>query len=269
MDQSVRGIKTLFKKSMPRLYSRLGRERKFIRLLGNLRKRIRDDDFYLIDDTINKSLGMYNVECPICGFVGYFRAFGSPPRWNAHCPNCGSLERHRLLALAIRDMPLSGTLLHFAPEGAVAGLLKTKPIQYMSADLNKPNVDLKLNIEKINLPDEQYDAIICSHVLEHVDDRAALLELRRILKQHGTLIAMVPIKEGCCATYEDKSITSPEDREIHFGQYNHVRCYGADFIQRVSNAGFDVQAYTAFGKEAVRYGLIMGAKVFICRKPKV
>jgi SAM-dependent methyltransferase len=163
-------------------------------------------------------------------------------------------------------MTLSGTLLHFAPEDCAATLLKAQRIQYMSADLYATNVDLRLNIEKINLPDEQYDTIVCSHVLEHVNDRVALLELRRILKRDGVLIAMVPIVEGCPTTYEDETITSPEEREIYFGQYDHVRVYGADFIQRVRNAGFDIQVHVAFGKEAVRFGLLMGDKVFICRK---
>jgi SAM-dependent methyltransferase len=235
MGSSVTSIKTIIRKSMPRLYSRLARERDYIRLLVRVRNGhldlnslsglldlIRDgDNFYLIGDT---------------------------------------------MALVLRDMPLSGTLLHFAPENCVAALLKTQTIQYVSADLNAPNVDLNLNIEKINLPDEQYDTIICSHVLEHVNDTAALLELHRILKPDGVLIAMVPAVEGCHATYEDETITSPDEREIHFGQYDHVRVYGADFIQRLTNAGFDVQAHTAFGKEAVRYGLLMGDKVFICRK---
>jgi SAM-dependent methyltransferase len=213
---------------------------------------------------IEKSRGMYNAECPLCAFIGHFKPFGT--RWNALCPNCGSLERHRLLALVLKDMPLSGSLLHFAPEECVATLLKTQRIQYISADLNASNVDLNLDIEKINLPDEQYDTIICSHVLEHVNDRVALLELHRVLKRDGILIVMVPIVDGCPTTYEDETITSPEEREIHFGQYDHVRRYGADFIQRVRNAGFEFQVHVAFGKEAVRYGLLMGEKIFVCRK---
>ena len=77
---------------------------------------------------------------------------------------------------------------------------------------------------------------------------------------------MVPIVDGCQSTYEDETIISPAEREIHFGQSDHVRVYGADFGQRLTDAKFDVQVHTAFGKEAVRYGLIMGDKTFICRK---
>ena len=226
----------------------------------------RDFDFALIADTIRKSRGTHKFECPLCGFLGYFSAFGSPPRWNAQCPGCGSLERHRHLALVLRDMRPSGTLLHFAPEDCIAALLKSLQIQYVSADLYSSKVDLHLNIEAIDLPDEQFDTIVCSHVLEHVNDRIALLQLHRILKRNGILIAMVPIIEGCPATYEDDSIKSPDEREIHFGQNDHLRVYGADFIQRLTDAGFDAEVHTAFGKVCLRYGLPMGDKIFICRK---
>jgi ubiquinone/menaquinone biosynthesis C-methylase UbiE len=51
----------------------------------------------------------------------------------------------------------------------------------------------------MNLPfaDATFDAVCCSHVLEHVPDtRAALSELRRVLKDDGTLVIVVP-NEGC------------------------------------------------------------------------
>jgi SAM-dependent methyltransferase len=166
----------------------------------------------------------------------------------------------------LRDIPLTGTLLHFAPEDHIAALLKMQRIQYLSADLYEPDVDLKLNVERIDLPNEQFDTIVCSHVLEHVNDRIALQELHRILKRTGILFVMVPIVEGCQATYEDETITEPKDREVHFGQSDHVRVYGADFVQRLVSTGFDIQVHTAFGKESLRYGLLMGEKVFICRK---
>jgi glycosyltransferase involved in cell wall biosynthesis len=262
--RSVMSIKAKFRNSMPLLYSRLALINHFLDHISNRGFDSRDSYFWQM--MFKKSRGTHNVECPLCGFIGRFKAWGSPPNWNVRCPNCESRQRHRQLGLVLKDMPLSGTLLHFAPEECVAAFLKTQPIQYVSADLFAPNVDLQLNIEKINLPDEQYDTIICSHVLVEVNDRVALLELHRVLKRDGTLFVMVPVVEGCCTTYEDETINSPEEREIHFGYPGNVRVYGADFIQRVRNAGFDVQVHVAFGKEAVRYGLAMGEKIFICRK---
>jgi predicted Zn-ribbon and HTH transcriptional regulator len=39
--------------------------------------------------------GVYPRECSCCGFHGKFKACGRPPRYDARCPQCGSLERHR------------------------------------------------------------------------------------------------------------------------------------------------------------------------------
>ena len=42
---------------------------------------------------ISKNLqGVYPRECPCCGYLGKFKAFGHPPRYDAICPQCGSLE---------------------------------------------------------------------------------------------------------------------------------------------------------------------------------
>ena len=43
--------------------------------------------------------------CPVCerGFRKFFE-FGVNPRPNACCPGCGSLERHRLLWIALCDL---------------------------------------------------------------------------------------------------------------------------------------------------------------------
>ena len=230
----------------------------------------REVDLGLLRDVVKNFQGTSKKECSLCGFTGFFKAFGSPPRWDAQCPSCGSLERHRLLALLLNNTPsilASGAVvLHFAPEACITTLLKKLDIKYASADLDRTDVDLKLNIEDIDTSDEQYDIIVCSHVLEHVNDKDALSELRRILKPNGIIIIMVPIIEGCDMTYEDDTIRNSKDRLIHFGQEDHVRVYGADFIQRLTGAGFQVKVHTAFGKEAVRFGLFMGEKIFLCSK---
>ena len=157
-------------------------------------------------------------------------------------------------------------MLHFAPEGCVADLLRKFASKYVSADLFKNDVNLKLNIEDIDLENASFDYIFCSHVLEHVDDKKALVELSRVLTQRGVLIAVVPMIDGCTTTYENEAITAERDREAHFGQYDHIRYYGADFSKRLSQAGFLFEEHTAFGAEAVKYGLLMGEKLFVCRK---
>jgi hypothetical protein len=112
-------------------------------------------------------------ECNICGFSGWFGVFGRPPRLDAECPNCLSLERHRLMMLAITGDLLKvepKNVLHFAPEPVMEKLFRARwGGGYQTADLFQP-ADLKLNLETIDLPDARVDLIIANHVLEHVDD---------------------------------------------------------------------------------------------------
>ena len=126
-------------------------------------------------------------ECTLCGYNGKFLAeihFPDIFIFDAICPKCQSNSRNRLLAIAIDRIPLikpGARLLHFAPEDCVSKFVRPLVSQYITADISGTNVDLTLNIEKIDQPDQSWDVIICSHVLEHVDHVRALGELRRIL----------------------------------------------------------------------------------------
>ena len=209
-----------------------------------------------------KRRGVFPRQCPICDFKGLFTAFGDPPRWDAKCPSCGSLERHRLLALYLAKHPVSGRVVHFAPEPAMRDLLKPMASEYQSADLLNP-ADLVLNIENIGLPDESVNVFVASHVLEHVDDARALSEMQRCLRPGGKLILMVPIIEGWATSYENPAAVTTAERTLHFGQWDHVRFYGRDFRDRVKSAGFSLAEYSASGEECVRFALSRGESVFV------
>jgi hypothetical protein len=85
------------------------------------------------------------AECPNCGFVGQFKSGGVKPRLDACCPSCKSMERHRLLALAVQRGFLSFAgldVLHFAPEPAITKLVKGQnPRFYLTADI-RPNAPI-------------------------------------------------------------------------------------------------------------------------------
>ena len=222
--------------------------------------------------TLRSLFVLYDVpegECSCCGFKGRFRPFGALP--GVHCPSCRSLPRQRLLALALQDgfVDFAGKrILHFAPEPSVVRLVESQsPADYIRADLNAAKAARVLNIEGIDLPDASLDVVIASHILEHVDDRKALAEIYRVLAPGGKLVAMVPIVEGWSQTYEDPTKTTESERTIHFAQYDHVRYYGADFRDRIREAGFRLDEYTAGGAESVRYRLQRGEKVFLGTKP--
>lgn len=127
--------------------------------------------------------------------------------------------------------------------------MRKKPIDYVAADINPENYNdfggmTFCDITAIDYPDERFDLIICSHVLEHIpNDRIAIRELFRVLKPRGTAILQVPISTTLEQTIEDPSLTDPRERALRFGQNDHVRIYGADFPTRLRDGGFSVYKF--------------------------
>ena len=210
--------------------------------------------------------------CPLCDYYGNFAPFGAPPRFDARCPSCGSLERHRLIWLTILRRDVIGpdhSLLHFAAEPLMRRKLQPMVASYASAELREDaRADLLLNIEAIDLPDCSYDRIMCNHVLEHVDDTRALAELYRVLRPGGVALLTTPIVEGWAQSYEDPDITDGTARLLHFGQRDHIRIFGRDLRDRIRTAGFMLDDVTATEPDVHRYGLMRGECVFIATKPK-
>ncbi|MDQ0475796.1 MULTISPECIES: class I SAM-dependent methyltransferase [Chryseobacterium] len=167
-------------------------------------------------------------------------------RENALSPGTLSLERHRQMWLYLQNETDFFTenykVLHIAPEQEfLRKFKKMKNLNYTSADLYSPIVDVKADILDLPFEDESYDIVFCNHVLEHIgDDQKAMSELYRVMKKGGWGIFQVPMKNSLEKTYEDFSITDPKERQKHFGQYDHVRWYGMDYFDRLKKAGFDV-----------------------------
>ena len=169
-------------------------------------------------------------------------------RENALCPGTLSLERHRLLWLYLKRktsfLTQSLKVLHVAPEQVFYHIFKGYAHwDYTTTDLHSPLAEIKADICALPFEDNSYDFILCNHVLEHIaDDGLAMKELFRVLKKGGTLIAQVPIVEERTTTFEDDSITDPNERTKIFGQYDHVRVYGQDYYARLEQVGFQVTA---------------------------
>ncbi|MEE8105925.1 MAG: methyltransferase domain-containing protein [Planctomycetota bacterium] len=184
--------------------------------------------------------------CPVCeGSSARFHPWGEvTPRPDAICPRCGSVERHRLLWLHLKDTDLFDgsrkTVLHVAPERALEPIFRAHlGDAYLTADLSNPRAMVKMDVTKIAYPDASFDVIYCSHVLEHVpDDHAAMREFHRVLKPSGWAILLVPVTVA--QTEEDLAITDPAERLRRYGQDDHVRRYGPDFKDRLEAAGFQV-----------------------------
>jgi SAM-dependent methyltransferase len=188
--------------------------------------------------------------CPVCRHRSRkFLEFGIVPRADAVCTYCGALERHRFEWLFLKNKTdlfkkQQIKILHVAPEKCFEDILRTHfGNNYITADLQRPNAAVKMDITDIKYPDGTFDVILCSHVLEHVqDDRRAMKEFYRVLKQDGWAVLLVPITAD--RTFEDPSIVDPLERLKAFGQDDHVRRYGPDFIDRLREASFKVSIIT-------------------------
>ena len=241
-----------------------------------------------VADWIVPVVGMLYVgkgkECPLCGcqrrkFIpyGYVK-----PRENALCPNCLSLERHRLLWLwLLRESDIGRgamalpRLLHIAPEVALMRKFRKmyarEKERYVTADLESPLADMHFDVQEIPIEDGAFDCVICNHIMEHVeDDRKALKEIFRILRRGGWGVILSPVELEREKTFEDDTITDREERTRIFGQYDHRRIYGRDYTERLQEAGFEVydipykEAFTA--AEQQRYALC-DDHLYIVRKP--
>jgi SAM-dependent methyltransferase len=120
-----------------------------------------------------------------------------------------------------------------------ANLKKIAGLEYISVDISSKEAMMTMDISQIQYPNDTFNLIYCSHVLEHVDDdRKAMGEFWRVLKPGGKAVLLVPIYIE--KTIEDPSIIDPFERRRLFGQYDHVRVYGPDFKVRLAAAGFEV-----------------------------
>ncbi len=215
--------------------------------------------------------------CPACeSHVRLFTSVGRPPRPDARCPVCGSLERHRLAWLFLQRCTgfLDGwgkSMLHVAPERQLRHRLEPlRNLTYVTADLHDPTVRMHIDITSMPFADDCFDAVFCSHVLEHVaDDRAAMRETYRVLKPDGWAVIIVPISSG--PTFEDSSISDPTERERVFGQADHVRQYGPDVSDRLRLVGLNVQRFggpdVVGVRGAIRAGLGRDQLLFCSKQP--
>ena len=214
--------------------------------------------------------------CPVCGnSSSRFRTSGIIPRPDAECAYCNALERHRFLWLYMTERTdlFDGkpkSMLHVAPEACLAPRFQQRVGEgYLTADLLEPAM-VKMDITAIQYPEASFDVIYCSHVLEHVpDDKKAMREFCRVLKPDGWAIVLVPITAD--KTIEDPSVTDPAERLRLFGQEDHVRRYGPDYMDRLQEAGFKIEktsvADLVSPDDAVRMGLSAASgDIFHCTK---
>lgn len=204
---------------------------------------------------------------------------GGERRESDNCPICFSGSRHRLVFEYLRreGLPQGDTrVLNIAPErGLYNRLMKGLP-GYVALDMNPRRYHYIHNVQggdvqDMSFSDGTFDLIICNHVLEHVpDDRRAMREIARVLAPGGRAILQVPISRKLEKTIEDPTLTDPKECERRFGQFNHIRLYGADYADRLAEAGLAVETIPAVDIVAPRSPNLAGVNeremMFIARR---
>jgi SAM-dependent methyltransferase len=181
-------------------------------------------------------------DCPLCGYRGHFVSDWelTGVRANAMCPQCHSSERHRIQWAVINRLSdrydfSQMSLLHISPESFNGEELKLLFKEYTTADYDGIGADLQIDLTDCDLPDESYDVIYASHVLEHIpDDRAAAETVRRLLKPGGFAVLPVPI---VC----EETVEYPEVVMTEFG---HVRGPGPEYFDRFEDL-FEIELFTS------------------------
>lgn len=216
--------------------------------------------------------------CPCCGWrLRTFTHGGTSlrARHRGYCPRCNSKARHRRdwLFLEHRTNLFSDRLclFHVSPKYSLSRRFKRMPnLDYVAGDLyDRANIGMRMDLAATPIRSDTFDAIICIHVLEHIqEDRKAMRELYRVLKPGGWALVSVPLRLDK-ETFEDPTIVAPEDRERAFGEREHVRTYGHDLVDRLQACGFQVRLDLATEvPEPTRnkYGLGQDENVLYCRK---
>lgn len=220
-----------------------------------------------------------NLEDPIDNkkykkFLSY--GYGNE-RSNALSPGTLSLERHRALYLYLSHktdiLNKKISMLHIAPERSLGNLFKKQAnIDYVSADLLSPWAMVHFDAHAIPYRDNTFDVVIANHILEHVqDDIRVMAEMYRVMKPGGFGIFQVPLDETLAVTREDPFLRDEAEQNRLFGQKDHVRQYGIDYLDRLASVGFRVQN-VHIGEvlpdlDFTRYAVSPTESVPVCFKP--
>lgn len=162
-------------------------------------------------------------------------------------------------------------LLLIAPDWGLESWLRSHAdLRITTMDLAAPRVDVHADLTAMPFEAASFDVVLCSHVLEHVpEDTAAIAELHRVVVGGGVALIQVPFNRDATETDEDPSVTDPAERARRWGQFDHVRRYGRDLLDRLIEPGFEVEEFHLLerigGDEASRLGL-WDDIIFVCRR---
>jgi len=192
--------------------------------------------------------------CPICKNTTFENYNG---RHLIKCTNCGSLERHRLLYLYLKNETsfFTATLnvLHFSPEPFFVKIFKPmKNMTYLG--INNARGQWQVDMMQTPFDDNLFDMVIAIHVLPEVkDDIKAMSDMYRILNAEGLAILNVP-------DFRSKTIENSTE-PLYYRHYAQN-----DYIKRLKSVGFNVSVNSYANKMDSKYNLQLNENIYLCRK---
>ena len=150
-------------------------------------------------------------------------------------------------------------ILQFAPEPVLENVIrKYKQHQFFTTDYHMSGVDFPgEDIQNLSFADSSFDLVFSNHVLEHVpDDKQAVVEIARILKNDGVAIITLP------GDWRRKLTRS-------FGHLNyngHYRDYGLDILDLLRDSFSIVKKNNLFQYHGQRHAIKPLETAFICTK---
>ena len=229
-------------------------------------------------------------QCNICGFkpnywfprghilpiIEKHKIIGAGKRY-VDCPRCASSDRDRLVYQFLLEQNFHPQkVLHIAPEAPLFKALESN-FNWDIIGLDNRSKGYKFaygknvvygDIRKLQFKDETFDLIICNHVLEHViEEEQALKEIVRVLKSNGKAIVQIPFSPILTETIEADSNWNSQTREKKLGQWDHVRLYGIDFLDRWKNWGIHVELIDKIQfNEKITYHLNRNEPIVLIKK---
>jgi predicted SAM-dependent methyltransferase len=166
------------------------------------------------------------------------------------------------------------SVIDFAPSKALSGMInKLRPSEYTTVDKFMDSVDIKADLTNLDMfQEDDIDFIICSHVLEHIeDDNKAISEIYRVLKPGGVAIMIVPIGLDLRSAIEGIEAKTDADRMRIYGQSDHIRIYNRQtFVSRLRKAKFKVKTFSGWwrlwGDDFSRFGFSKTSRIYVCSK---
>lgn len=237
---------------------------------------ILNDYFLNVESLISDLENSKKFYCPICGtYHAGFLPFGNPVRFDAKCPNCGSLERHRFVYLYLRNKTKIfnkySKIFQFDPITALYDVFVEKNCEYVSGgtELSK-TINHVIDLENINFQDNYFDYVLNIHILDKVrDDIKVLSELYRVVKPYeegGLVLLNMPVlREETHEYYSDDLRQKNES----FNKSKRFRIYGRDIKHKLEDIGFTVDVCKSDewldSKLLNVYGIVQDY-LYICKK---